>query len=113
MSAIAVEPSRRSALPRAAGRALLLPVGLAALWGLWEGYRWLGIRGHWAWPFKVTDTKMPHLSKIWHAFGQPLQPGGPPLRHYLWHYSLFTGKQELAGLAIAARSGVVLAPVLT
>jgi len=115
MSAIAVERPRRrlgSGLPRAAARALLLPVGLAALWGLWEGYRWLGIRGHWTWPFTVNDTNMPHVSKIWHAFGQPLQPDGPPLRHYLWHWSLFTGKEALAGFALGALVGFLLAVVL-
>src|SRR5439155_7260314 len=112
MSAIAVERSTSGALRRAAARALLLPVGLAALWGLWEGYRWLGIRGNWTWPFKVNDTNMPHLSKIWHAFGQPLQPDGPPLRHYLWHYSLFTGKEALAGFALGAVIGFLLAVVL-
>jgi NitT/TauT family transport system permease protein len=91
---------------------LLLPVGLAALWGLWEGYRWLGIRGHWTWPFTVNDTNMPHVSTIWHAFGQPLQPDGPPLRHYLWHWSLFTGKEALAGFALGAVIGFVLAVLL-
>jgi NitT/TauT family transport system permease protein len=114
MSAIAVDPSRGGvkALQRAAARALLLPVGLAALWGLWEGYRWLGIRGDWTWPFTVNDTNMPHISTIWHAFGQPLQPDGPPLRHYLWHYSLFTGKEALAGFALGALIGFLLAVVL-
>lgn len=115
MSATAVEPPRtgvRAALPRAAARAVLLPLGLVALWGLWEGYRWLGIRGGWTWPFKVNDTNMPHVSTIWHAFGQPLQPDGPPLRHYLWHYSLFTGKEALAGFALGAMIGFLLAVVL-
>jgi NitT/TauT family transport system permease protein len=114
MSAIAVEPSRGgvSALQRIAMRALLLPVGLAVLWGLWEGYRWLGIRENWTWPFTVNDTNMPHISTIWHAFGQPLQPDGPPLRHYLWHYSLFTGKEALAGFALGALIGFLLAVVL-
>jgi NitT/TauT family transport system permease protein len=114
MSAIAVEPSRRglSALPRTAARIALLPVGLAVLWGLWEGYRWLGIREGWTWPIRVNDTNMPHVSTIWHAFGQPLQPDGPPLRHYLWHYSLFTGKEALAGFVLGAVIGFLLAVVL-
>jgi NitT/TauT family transport system permease protein len=55
---------------------------------------------------------MPHVSTIWHAFGQPLQPDGPPLRHYLWHYSLFTGKEALAGFALGALIGFLLAVVL-
>jgi NitT/TauT family transport system permease protein len=114
MSAIAVEPSRRGlrALPRAAARVILLPIGLAALWGFWEGYRWIGIRGQWTWPFRVNDTNMPHLSTIWHAFGQPLQPDGPPLRHLLLDYALFTGKEALAGFALGAVIGFLLAVVL-
>jgi NitT/TauT family transport system permease protein len=114
MSAIAVEPARRGlrALPRAAARVVLLLVGLAALWGFWEAYRWLGIREQWTWPIRVNDTNMPHLSTIWHAFGQPLQPDGPPLRHYLWHYALFTGKEALAGFALGAIIGFLLAVVL-
>ena len=114
MSAIAVEPGKRGlgALQRGARRALLLALGLVALWGLWEAYRWLGIRGGWTWPIKVNDTNMPQISTIWHAFGQPLQPDGPPLRHYLWHYSLFTGKEALAGFALGAIIGFLLAVVL-
>ncbi len=61
MSAIAVEPSGKGALPRAAARAVLLPVGLAVLWGL---------------------------------------------------YSLFTGKEALAGFALGAVIGFLLAVVL-
>jgi NitT/TauT family transport system permease protein len=112
MSAIAVDPSGRAriaALPRAAARALLLVTGFAALWGAWEGYRWIGIREHWTWPFTVNATNMPHVSTIWHAFGQSLQPNGPPLRHYLWHYALFTGKEALAGFALGALIGFLLA----
>jgi len=114
MSAIAVEPSKRGpgALQRGARRALLLALGLVALWGLWEAYRWLGIREGWTWPIKVNDTNMPQISTIWHAFGQSLQPDGPPLRHYLWHYSLFTGKEALAGFALGAIIGFLLAVVL-
>jgi len=67
MSAIAVEPSKRGpgALQRGARRALLLALGLVALWGLWEAYRWLGIREGWTWPIKVNDTNMPEISTIW------------------------------------------------
>jgi NitT/TauT family transport system permease protein len=114
VSAIAVERPKRGAgaLPRTAARVLLLPVGLAVLWGLWEAYRWLGIREQWTWPFTVNDTNMPHVSTIWHAFGQPLQPDGPPLRHYLWHWALFTAKEALAGFALGAVIGFLLAVLL-
>ncbi len=115
MSAIAVEQPRTTAaagLARAVVRGLLLVTGLLVLWGIWEGYRWIGIRNHWTWPFPVNDTTMPHAGTIWHAFGQPLQPGGPPLRHYLWHYALFTGKEALAGFALGATIGFLLAVLL-
>jgi NitT/TauT family transport system permease protein len=115
MSAIAVERPRTTAaagVARATLRGVLLLAGLVVLWGLWEGYRWLGIRYSWTWPFVVNDTNMPHVRTIWHAFGEPLQPGGPPLRHYLWHYALFTGKEALAGFALGAVIGFFLAVLL-
>jgi NitT/TauT family transport system permease protein len=114
MSAIAVE--RPGGVGIGAARALLrvvtLVVGLLVLWGLWEGYRWLGIRNSWTWPFVVNDTNMPHVKTILDAFGQPLQPDGPPLRHYLFHWALFTAKEALAGFALGASFGFLLAIVL-
>jgi NitT/TauT family transport system permease protein len=89
-----------------------LVAGLLVLWGLWEGYRWLGIRNHWTWPFVVNDTNMPHVKSILDAFGKPLQPDGPPLRHYLFHWALFTAKEALAGFALGASFGFLLAIVL-
>ena len=115
MSAIAVERPRaaRAATARSGALGVVrLVVGVAALWGLWEGYRWLGIRGHWTWPFTVDDTTMPHIHRIFAAFDKPLQPEGPPLRHYEWHYALFTGKEALAGFALGASIGFALAVVL-
>jgi NitT/TauT family transport system permease protein len=55
---------------------------------------------------------MPHVKTILHAFGQPLQPDGPPLRHYLFHWALFTAKEALAGFALGASFGFLLAIVL-
>lgn len=115
MSAIAVERPRSvayGAITRRAVRAVALVAGLGVLWGLWEGYRWLGIREHWTWPFAVTDITMPHVHTILQAFGKPLQPGGPPLRHYLFHYALFTGKEALAGFLLGAAIGFLLAIAL-
>ena len=115
MSAIAVERPRaaRAATARSGALGVVrLVVGVAALWGLWEGYRWLGIRGHWTWPFTVDDTTMPHIHRIFAAFDKPLQPEGPPLRHYEWHYALFTGKEALAGFGLGASIGFALAVVL-
>lgn len=115
MSAIAIERPGgvRIGIGKALLRVVTLVVGLAVLWGLWEGYRWLGIRNHWTWPFVVNDTNMPHIHKILQAFGQPLQPDGPPLRHYLFHWALFTAKEALAGFALGAGIGFLLAIVLS
>jgi NitT/TauT family transport system permease protein len=115
MSAIAIERPGgvRIGIGRALLRVVTLVVGLAVLWGLWEGYRWLGIRNQWTWPFVVNDTNMPHIHKILQAFGQPLQPDGPPLRHYLFHWALFTAKEALAGFALGAGIGFLLAVVLS
>jgi NitT/TauT family transport system permease protein len=116
VSAIAVERPGANrglgALVRGVVRAVALVAGLALLWGLWEGYRWLGMRGQWTWPFPVNETTMPHIHTVLRAFDQPLQPGGPPLRHYLFHYALFTGKEALAGFALGALIGFMLAVVL-
>jgi NitT/TauT family transport system permease protein len=115
MSAIAIERPGgvRIGIGRALLRVVTLVVGLAVLWGLWEGYRWLGIRNQWTWPFVVNDTNMPHIHKILQAFGQPLQPDGPPLRHYLFHWAVFTAKEALAGFALGAGIGFLLAIVLS
>jgi NitT/TauT family transport system permease protein len=114
MSAIAIERPGgvRIGIARGLLRVGTLVVGLAVLWGLWEGYRWLGIRNQWTWPFVVNDTNMPHIHTILQAFGQPLQPDGPPLRHYLFHWALFTAKEALAGFALGAGIGFLLAIVL-
>jgi NitT/TauT family transport system permease protein len=115
MSAIAIERPGgigMGAVGRVLLRVVTLCAGLLVLWGLWEGYRWLGIRNHWTWPFPVNDTTMPHVHTILNAFDQPLQPDGPPLRHYLFHYAIFTGKEALAGFALGATVGFLLGILL-
>ena len=60
MATIAAEQPaehRRAAVVRtAAERVGMLVLVLAALWGLWEGYRWLWIHEGWTWPFTVDST---------------------------------------------------------
>ena len=56
----------------AALRTLRFAAVLAVLYGLWEGFRWLGIHYHWQHPFPVDDTSMPHIHTIVKAlFEQP------------------------------------------
>jgi NitT/TauT family transport system permease protein len=85
----------------------------AALWGLWEGYKWLWQAMHWTWPFTVDDVTMPHLHKIIEAFWQPTTTGGPPLIHSLLNATWFTGKEALAGFVLGAIVGFVIAVVLS
>jgi NitT/TauT family transport system permease protein len=114
MSAIAMRPprERRLVLTRAAGRAASFVVVLAVLWGLWEGYRWLGIRYSITWPFPVDDVTMPPITKIVGALFDPLQPDGPPLIRILLDNVLFTAKEAATGFALGASIGFALGIVL-
>jgi NitT/TauT family transport system permease protein len=97
----------------AARRAGLLVVVLGVLWGLWEGWHWLGTTLSLTWPFAVNDTTMPHLHQIVHALFQPAQVNGPWLIHILWHDSLFTAKESVVGFALGALFGFALAVLLS
>jgi NitT/TauT family transport system permease protein len=114
MSAIALERPRARAVAvrRGIGRALLFVFVLAALCGLWEGYRWLWIREAWTWPFVVDDTSMPHLSDIFGALFDPARVNGPLLITVLWHSALFTAKEAAVGFAIGAVVGFALGVIL-
>jgi NitT/TauT family transport system permease protein len=114
MSAIALERPRARAVAvrRGLGRAALFVLVGAALWGLWEGYRWLWMREHWTWPFVVTDTAMPHLHTIFQALWDPARPGGPRLISLLFHSALFTAKEAAAGFALGAVTGFALGCLL-
>jgi hypothetical protein len=94
-------------------RGALLVVVLAALWGLWEGWHWVGTHFALTWPFTVNDITMPHLHRIVQALFQPAQVNGPWLLQILWHASLFTAKESAVGLALGAVIGFVIAVVLS
>ena len=100
-------------LGRAPRRATLLLVVLGVLWGLWEGWRWIGIHFALTWPFTVDDITMPHLHKIVQALFQPAQVHGPWLLDILWHASLFTAKESAVGLALGAAIGFAIAVVVS
>jgi NitT/TauT family transport system permease protein len=97
----------------AARRGGLLVVLLGVLWGLWEGWHWVGTRFHLHWPFPVNDTTMPHLHEIVRALFQPAQVNGPWLVRILVHDSLFTLKESAVGFAIGAVVGFAIAVVLS
>jgi NitT/TauT family transport system permease protein len=86
---------------------------VVALWGLWEGYKWLWESAGWTWPFTVNATTMPHLHDIVAAFWQPTTTGGPPLIHSLLDAAWFTGKEALAGFLLGGAIGFALAVLLS
>jgi NitT/TauT family transport system permease protein len=115
MSAIAVERPRKRSVERARGglgRGVVLLLVLAALWGLWEGVRWLWIREGWTWPFAVDDITMPHLHAIVAQLFESPTEGGPLLITILWHSALFTAKEAVVGFAIGATIGFLLGVAL-
>jgi NitT/TauT family transport system permease protein len=86
---------------------------VAALWGIWEGYKWLWQSTGWTWPFAVDDTTMPHLHDVVAAFWQPTTTGGPPLIHSLLDAAWFTMKEAIAGFLLGAVVGFLLAVALS
>src|SRR5256886_3729419 len=106
---------RRTELTRrAAARVGTSILVLAALWGLWEGYRWLWIHEGWTWPFVVNDTTMPHLHDILAALWGSASPGGvgPRLLTVLVKGALFTAKEAAVGFVLGALIGFALGVVL-
>jgi NitT/TauT family transport system permease protein len=114
MSAIALERPRARvvAVRRGIGRAILFVALLAAIWGLWEGYRWLWIHEGWTRPFVVDDITMPPLQDIFGALFDESRVNGPLLITLLWHSALFTAKEAAVGFAIGASVGFALAVLL-
>jgi NitT/TauT family transport system permease protein len=114
MSAIALKPPRARgvAVRRGIGRVALILLVLAALWGFWEGYRWLWMHQGWTWPFVVDNTSLPPLQDIFGALFDPARVNGPLLITLLWHSALFTAKEAAVGFAIGAVVGFVLGVVL-
>ena len=90
----------------------MLALVLAVLWGLWEGWRYVGSELGLTWPFPVNDTTMPHLHDVVHALFQPAQVNGPWLLTILWHDSLFTLKEVVLGFLLGAAVGFAIAVAL-
>jgi NitT/TauT family transport system permease protein len=86
---------------------------LAGLWGLWEGFKWVGEAtelklGN----FTVTDLTKPHLHDIIGQLFEPSRTNGPLLIEVLWDSTLFTAKEALAGLILGATIGFAIGVVL-
>jgi NitT/TauT family transport system permease protein len=115
VAAIAIEqPGRARGADAILGakRVALVLAGLAVFWGLWEAYRWIGERAGITWPFAVNETNMPHIHEMLSVLTKPLQPGGPTLLHYEWHWALFTAKEALTGFVLGGVIGFALAVLL-
>jgi NitT/TauT family transport system permease protein len=106
------EPAWRARILPALGRVAMLVVVLAALWGLWEGFRWFGVRRGLTWPFPVNDVTMPHLHAIVAQLFEPSRVNGPLLIDLLYHSALFTAKEAAAGFFLGALIGFTIAVVL-
>jgi NitT/TauT family transport system permease protein len=93
----------------------MLVLVLAALWGLWEGYRWLWIHEGWTWPFTVDSTTMPHIHDILRQlFRKPTSGvGGDILLVQLLHAAWFTAKEAIVGFALGASFGFLLGVALS
>jgi NitT/TauT family transport system permease protein len=111
MASVAVE-GREARIVPALGRLVTFVLVLAALWGAWEGYKWLWESTGWTWPFLVDSTTMPHVHDILNAFREPITAGGPALIHPLLDAAWFTAKEALAGFALGAVVGFLLAVFL-
>ena len=116
MSAIAIErptDTRAESMRQGTRRVVMLVVVLGALWGLWEGWRALGVHFGLTWPFPVNDVTMPHLHSILLQLGQPSRVNGPLLITVLLRSALFTAKEAAAGFALGAVVGFALAVALS
>jgi NitT/TauT family transport system permease protein len=105
-------PRQSRAAAAVATRLGTLLAVLLALWGLWEGYRWLWMETGWTRPFVVDSTTMPHLHDIVGALFESPQEGGPLLLDLLLDYALFTAKEAAVGFAIGATVGFLLGAVI-
>jgi NitT/TauT family transport system permease protein len=119
MAATAVSPARArpSVGPGAGGRAVrqigLLAAVLAALWTLWEAFKWVGeTTGFRLGAFEVDDRTFPHLHDIVGQLFEPSRRNGPLLIEVLWDAALFTAKEAAVGFALGASIGFLIAIVL-
>jgi NitT/TauT family transport system permease protein len=86
---------------------------------IWEGLKAFGSANQYAVNIGGTpvdlsifnDTKLPHLTDILIAFGEPAQRNGPPLIQTLFDLSLFTLGEAVLGFIIGGLLGFALAVI--
>jgi NitT/TauT family transport system permease protein len=99
-------------------RAAAVQVGLflavlAALWAIWEGFKWLGETTELTLgTFQVNDRTLPHVHDIVSTLFEPSRRNGPLLIEVLWDAALFTAKEAAVGFVIGAVVGFAIAVVL-
>jgi ABC-type nitrate/sulfonate/bicarbonate transport system permease component len=108
------QPAERSERAlTAAIQAGLFVVVLAALWALWEGFKWFGeatdLR---LGTFEVNDRTLPHVHDIIGTLFEPSRRNGPLLIDVLIDAALFTAKEAAAGFILGAVFGFCIAVVL-
>jgi NitT/TauT family transport system permease protein len=97
---------------RGASRVVYTIVALAAIWGLWELYRWVWVTTGWTRPFPVSDITMPHNHQILAALFEPSRTNGPLLISVLARAALYTAKEAAAGFALGGVIGFAIGVVL-
>ena len=115
MASIAVERPREQRVDdvtRAALRLVRFLAVLGALWGLWEGFRTLGIHYGWRHPFPVDATTMPHVHDMVRALFERPNPQSPLLVVTLLKAAAFTAREAALGFAMGAVGGFALGAVL-
>ena len=96
-----------------ARRVLLFLLVPAALYVLWEGFKWFGEETELKLgTFTVTDLTMPHIHDIVGQLFEPSRTNGPLLIEVLWDSALFTAKEAAVGFLLGAAVGFAIGVVL-
>src|SRR5579884_1365152 len=114
MTSIAVERPRDAGagVRRIGTRGATLLAVLAVLWGLWEGYRALGIHYGWQHPFPVDSTSMPHIHDMFLALFEHPNAASPLLIVTLLKAAAFTAKEAALGFAMGTVGGFAIGAAL-
>src|ERR671916_1030686 len=113
MASVAVEQPHGIPWRPALGRLASLVFVGAALYALWEAFKWVGeTTGLQIGSFVVDDRTFPHLHDIVGQLFEPSRRNGPLLIEVLWDAALFTAKEAAVGFALGASIGFGLGVLL-